>query len=377
MNKILFMLCVFLTISPPIASAQFAKAPRCLEQMPVELDQCFAEFLAAGIKEKGVWYAFLQKHKDRLFYNQDSRQLRIHKERLKEEPLTEDLAERRKPKKETLLSAKERPTSTEVPYLSSGGWLNIVTLRFGVDGHSEVTDQVLDDEFKFDDDARALMSDASQDPDFYDWRTDSAHAQTPIDDTGRVKNREDSPNGNLARSDFLQWLARNVKQIRDYCNNDEIRFALYFLGYALHAVQDLAAHNGRTASEHAWNSYCNSSGCGGTLSPEMDPDDNNGNISLARKYTTVFLNLIDRFVGDTCWVKLRRYKGSLISKSEKETLLGKTGWDLSWSEYQKYKTLAPTFASLPDRNDNVVRWLQPQDEKLTALIEQLRRRIYE
>jgi hypothetical protein len=331
----------------------------------VPIEECFAEFLKSGSSDKDVWINFLNRHKGLIYYNQDLRKLQIHAVR----PTTEvELSHRptdsRGSPKEIKLSAKEHRNSKEVPYLSSGGWLNIITLRWGVAGHSDVTEYVLREYFKFFPGARDIVSDASQDPDFYDWKTDRAHAQTPMNlQTGEILRQDDIVGGKLALDEFIEWLSTLVARVKTECHANRPKDALYLMGYALHGVQDLAAHNGRLASEHSWNSYCHSSSCGGKISEQIDPDDNVDNIKLAYDYSETFLSLINNFVGDDCWRKMKTHQGHTLSKAEKQSLIPKTtGWDLTWEEYQLYKGFASKFALLANIEKNTVRWVDPTDK---------------
>src|SRR4030095_11202602 len=147
-NCILAFFC--LAVGSSTYAADVFISPECLNRLPVPIEECFAEFLKSGSSDKDVWINFLNRHKGLIYYNQDLRKLQIHAVR----PTTEvELSHRptdsRGSPKEIKLSAKEHRNSKEVPYLSSGGWLNIITLRWGVAGHSDVTEYVLREYFKF------------------------------------------------------------------------------------------------------------------------------------------------------------------------------------------------------------------------------------
>jgi hypothetical protein len=338
-------------------------SPKCIETLPARVEDCFAEFLYKKIQDKDQWLRFIRSHKERIYFNQNLYEYRIHKVRMTREVLlSERTSPNTQPPKETTLAARQGRNAAEVPYLSSGGLLNILTLRWTTNGHYDVTKKVLHEVFKFTRDAQHIVSDASQDPDFYDWLSDAAHAQTPHEN-GRVKRPEDQKNGSLAITDFSKWLSRLANETKSYCMRDDPKGALFFLGYALHAVQDLAAHNGRTAAQHSWNSYCFKRDCGGQSPKEGDPDEVEAHIELAGKYSEAYLLALLRSSGDSCWDRMKEFKGSSVRPSEKLKMLSffhhkkLAGWDLSWDEYQKYKLLAPVFAKLPDIGQHQVKWI--------------------
>ena len=79
---------------------------------------------------------------------------------------------------EALILRDTRKT-VEVPYLSSGGFVNVLTLQPSLEGHYDVTKAALKNEFSFYAEAIELVSSPSRDPDFFSWCVDQAHAQTP------------------------------------------------------------------------------------------------------------------------------------------------------------------------------------------------------
>lgn len=96
-----------------------------------------------------------------------------------------------------------------------------------------------------------LIANAAGDPDFYDWATPAAHAQTfSSDETGKVGESQD-----VARKNFQEWMASYARKAIASCKANEASDAAYYFGYMLHAVQDLAFHEGITNAEHSFLDY--------------------------------------------------------------------------------------------------------------------------
>jgi hypothetical protein len=340
---------------------------------PVRIEYCLEEFLRSTA-DKNAWTAFLRGQRERIYYSQDTGEFRIHGKPPKvERPLSAEPQPSGRNTLETPLVIRELAFSREVPYLSSGGWLNVVTLHPFLEGHYDVTLNVLRDQFRFDYAAQLVAADAAQDPDFYAWKKDAAHAQTPVTSAGTVMRPEDRRRGESAVGDFIGWMADHVTRLRSHCEDGDVLYAIYRLGYGLHAIQDLAAHNGRTSAEHAWNSYCHQSDCGGARSTEEDPDKPRSNIERAYRYSITYLRNVDTLVGDACWSRMRQYSGRPMTLAEKRRLLD-GGRDLTWAEYRAYKASARVFATLADRGPHVVRWIDGS-RPFQALIDELRRKL--
>ena len=353
---ILFMIVLLSPI--PLQGQSFAPS-RCLSTSPVNLEECFREFLESGLEDISAWFNFVeeQKNKGTLYYNQETGLFRIHKDKPQEKPFKQQTVPERLPAEETLLRRESRK-SVEVPYLSSGGWINVLTFRPFLDGHIDVTKRVLARAFKFNYAAQKVAADASKDPDFYAWTIDAAHAQTPADRIGRVDTTNLGKDAQAIKN-FGLWLSNNIKSVKRYCDSEEVTYALYALGYSLHAVQDLAAHNGRTFAEHSWNSYCPNVECDNNLpqSPkEGDPDDDESNIALAELYSIHFLSDVRDAVGYDCWTKMKFYDGPQLSWSEKRTIF-KLEWSLSLKEYLSYREARFAFAKSNKGPEYKVRWL--------------------
>lgn len=357
---------LFLLTAFPLASAngQSFTSPKCALKLPVDIDECFEEFLESGREDSTQWFVFLNLNRPKLWYNQETRQFRIHNEEPLKQPfkyqprwgVSEELDE-------TLLLRESR-RNVEVPYLSSGGWINVLTLKPSLDGHSDVTKRILARTFKYNYQAQLVAAEASQDPDFYAWPEDPAHAQTPADGNGRVADA-DVGHGKQAIKEFRRWLSDRVKNLRLYCERGEPLHALYTLGYALHAVQDLAAHNGRTAAEHSWNSYCKNPECDDSKAAapkEGDPDELEENIELAHALTERFLRDVRDIIGESCWTKMKSYDGPGLSWAEKRSAFG-LRWTLSLRDFKAYKQGRFAFAGSRKGPEFVVRWVTEADKR--------------
>jgi hypothetical protein len=198
----------------------------------------------------------------------------------------------------------------------------------------ELTSRALS-EFKFSEDAISIASDAAQDPDFYEWYNPAAHAQTDCDlKTGATK---DAAN---AVSAYLDWCVDKKKCFVSATNKEE---ALFFLGYLLHGVQDLASHQGVTNSQHAYESFvlCKNG--------KEDCDHMEVNRQKAQEYSQRLLAILATQKPDF-FQSMKEFDagfnlfGAKISKADKCKLLGKDdGWDLSVPAYMEYKGLADKY----------------------------------
>jgi hypothetical protein len=161
----------------------------------------------------------------------------------------------------------------EHDYLASGGIYKWLTLQPGLPGHYEVTLALLveldEPTLQLGREAALIVADAARDPDFFAWGTAAAHAQTPHDDLGRPTLSTEA-----AMEAFISWVVEHTQAAKRACGAGKARLALHELGMALHAVEDLAAHDGRTNAEHAWNAALGED-------PD-DPDDIEGLMARAR-----------------------------------------------------------------------------------------------
>lgn len=210
--------------------------------------------------------------------------------------------------------------------------VNIATMRLAAGGifsttmgHFDMTRKVLKN-FGFSDDAAHVAADASQDPDFYEFETAAAHAQTenfkgPL--TDRVKEE--------AISAYMRLIEARVKKIVSLASRKK-KSGLFYLGYTLHSIQDLAVHEGITNEQHAYLSYVRNA----------SPDENERCIEKAEKFTDAFLSLFKEKYPQYFEV-LRSYDNDRwqiydkLPMIEKKKLLG-SGWDMTPESLVVYRT---------------------------------------
>ena len=371
-SEALFLLFCLSALAPTSSDGQSFTSPKCLLKPPVDIEECFEEFLASGIEDSTQWLVFLNLIRPRLYYNQETKAFRIHNEKPAEQPFKYQPRPGVSDESEQTLLLRESRRNVEVPYLSSGGWINVLTLKPWLDGHSDVTKRVLAKTFKFNYEAQLVVADASQDPDFYAWPEDPAHAQTSADSNGKVSD-DDVGHGMKAQRAFRQWLSDRIKVIKLHCEDSGPLYALYALGYALHAVQDLAAHNGRTIHEHSWNSYCRNPECedGKPAAPkEGDPDEDEDNVALAQIYSERFLSDIKVATGESCWTKMKFYNGIGLSSLEKRSAFG-LRWTLWPKDIKTYKQARFPFATSAKGPEYKVRWVSEADKKNAEVLRSL------
>lgn len=244
------------------------------------------------------------------------------------------------------------------PSFPSGGFLSVIT-GDNSPGHLELTSDALN-KFSFSKDAISIASDASQDPDLYEWYNPAAHAQTDCDlNTGATRDAA------FAEGRYLQWCVDRKNQFDNSASNEE---ALFFLGYLLHGVQDLASHQGVTNSQHAYESYvlCKNG--------KEDCDHKEANRQKAREYSQRLLAKIAAHK-PVFFQSMKGFDagfnlfGAKVSMTKKCKLLGKDdGWDLSMPAYLEYKGLADKYKLVKAENP-VKRWdIDDVFDKLLAAI---------
>ena len=206
---------------------------------------------------------------------------------------------------------------------------------YGHIGHWEVTAKVAE-EMGFSAPGSNILCDASQDPDFYDFGTVAAHAQTPdevdlcgSDTAGRTAIID------KAIDNYVEWVNDRVQRCTSALEKNNARLSLYWLGYALHGVEDLAVHRGITNGEHA--------------STSDNPDYHAEDIALSYVYARRTLDAVRNALGQDGFDSLRNHSGEgklgFLEKHRKEIHPG--GWDIDncISEYnaagKNYKTIKP------------------------------------
>jgi pimeloyl-ACP methyl ester carboxylesterase len=207
---------------------------------------------------------------------------------------------------------------------------------YGHIGHWEVTGKVVE-EMGFTSSATNILCDAAQDPDFYDFATVVAHAQTP-DEADFCKSDKTKRQAIIEKAidDYLGWLKTILQKSAASLEKHDTRLSLYWLGYALHGIEDLSVHKGITNGEHA----------AATNNPDYEAAD----VALSYVYARRVLDCVRNALGQDAFDRLRNHDGegklSFFEKHRKGVHPG--GWDLDnhFSEYQaagkKYKTIRPT-----------------------------------
>ena len=244
--------------------------------------------------------------------------------------------------------------------LPSGG----IWPPYGHIGHWEVTGKVIE-EMGFTAPGSSVLCDAAQDPDFYDFGTVAAHAQTPdeadlcgLDSVKRTAIIE------KAIDDYVVWVDTQFQQCTSALEKRKARLSLYWLGYALHGVEDLAVHKGITNGEHA--------------STTESPDFQAADVALSYVYARRMLDAVRNALGQDGFDRLRNHNGegklSFFEKHRKDIHLG--GWDIDTriGEYKaagkRYKTIKP--APVQVRWDREVVLSRVLDAILTRRITRMR-----
>ena len=214
---------------------------------------------------------------------------------------------------------------------------------FKAAGHYNLTVSAAE-KLNFSDRAKRILGLAAVSPDYYDWDKAAAHGQTPNCQPDELSQFRQCAEGmpaqdlNTARQAFFNYLIEQAHFVNNAVKLEKPDEVLYRLGYTLHALQDLASHNGITNAEHAYRSYLKND----------DPDDikkYGARYELARQWTVDFLNDVRGALGCD-WEKLRTYAGSFPNSDERALIQGIDS-DLTWGKYKFYKKLAEAFDKLP------------------------------
>jgi hypothetical protein len=245
------------------------------------------------------------------------------------------------------------------PYLGSGGVLGVLHFNGGLDGHYEVTAKAVDrlkssqapGFAQFSGAAVEVLQDASQDPDFYEWDSPEAHAQSPNDPAGRLV-PGDWPAG------WMKWTQAKFDSAKRAAEAGQFAHALYWVGYGLHSIEDLASHRGRSNAEHSCNERIGHS-----------PDMETASIDYAVELASQVLEQLPARFGSSHWGGLAHYVGpSKLSSAEKTHLLQR-GWDFGVGKAWTYRNLGKQFERLADRAEHQIRWCAPG--RCAALMDQL------
>jgi len=157
--------------------------------------------------------------------------------------------------------------------------------------------------------ATLIVSETSKWPDWFRWNEYAPHAQGPSLPNGQPIDIEKTKN---AASSLL-------REYLDLISRSEPNERLVWLGFALHLVQDLAVHQGRTNDEHAWQIFLGL----------PNPDLNLRGLRQGKLYGARLLQHIERAFSKDEYEKLCTSTGAhLLSNPEQTALLGPR--DFSW-----------------------------------------------
>ena len=237
---------------------------------------------------------------------------------------------------EKYLRAREKRVNMRKTKLPAGGWISHITGDWEP-GHLEITTETLE-KMEFHQNAIDVVADSSQDPDFYDWYAPAAHAQTDNDGEGR-----NSQSKGEAIGAYLKWVKDFTGRLVSEAKNDA-RKGLFYLGYLLHSIQDLATHKGITNAQHSYISKM--------VGTDNDPDHDEANRDKAQKYSEQFLDSFSK-KHPVAYSKMKAYKGRTLPwdrlfRAEKGELLGKD-WDLSPGAFIEYSGLAKKYGKIKDQ----------------------------
>lgn len=156
------------------------------------------------------------------------------------------------------LRAHSSLSSLRTPIFNPGGYRGLCMpwrRRPGFPGHYEVTKQAISGlrnrGVAISSSAEALLADASQDPDIFEWKEMAAHGQTA--DANGLAGESIAHAEERWRTWIVAWLKEAGKRCSDVRTDRQVQ-GLYLIGYASHAIEDVASHRGRTNPEHAYNS---------------------------------------------------------------------------------------------------------------------------
>lgn len=219
-------------------------------------------------------------------------------------------------------------------------------------GHREITDEVLKTIKRpgttnraFSEPAIGLLADASQDVDLFCWTHMPPHAQSALVDGMPEKTLE-------AQKQWAEFVMTYVQRAAQACQKpgqDNVRAALYHLGFALHSVQDLAAHQGRTNEEHAYDAI-EKDGLG-------DPDKTKGAFELGKDITGRFVNMALAGPLSHCAEAFANFSGRQPLPHEKNKLLGSAKRDWTLKTFFAYRKSRKQFVPIKDKPGSRVRWL--------------------
>jgi pimeloyl-ACP methyl ester carboxylesterase len=224
------------------------------------------------------------------------------------------------------------------PKLPAGGYFP----PYGHVGHWEVTGK-LAEEMGFSAPAADVLCDAAQDPDFYEFGVEAAHAQTPdAADFCAADVAKRATIVDRAVDEYAKWLDERFGRCVSALDAGDARIALYWLGYALHGIEDLAVHAGMTNGEHA--------------SAPVSPDYQAVDVALSSVYARRLLDAARNALGQDNFDRLRNHDGegrlSFVEKRRKQ--VHPKGWDID-NCLDSYKKAGRMYTTI-DPKPKPVRW---------------------
>lgn len=155
----------------------------------------------------------------------------------------------------------------------------------------------------FSPEAARIVAETVMWPDWYRWNDLEYHAATPHN----IHHAPTDPA--LAAENSSRLLRSFIEHIRAAAMSEQ----LVWLGFALHLVQDLAVHQGRTTLEHSSQA----------LAVFTNPDYNRERYSCASSYSWILLEALPRLIGDTAYKELcQSVQARLLTLDEQSKLLG-------------------------------------------------------
>jgi len=230
------------------------------------------------------------------------------------------------------------------PHLGAGAYRGVCLPWQKLRGHYEVTHTAalraqVGGKRVFSNAAADLLADASQDPDLFAWEDMAAHAQTKSDKQGRPEDQA------VSQTAFLAFVEDKLAKASTACKANTVNLALYWLGFATHALEDLGPHLGRTNPEHAFNAFVE----------KRNPDEHPSGIALAQDLADKFLTRAVQGRLAPCAQGFRNYSGGPLLLPAKLGLgLTIDGTPAALIRYRQSKDL---FAKLPQDDKTIrTRW---------------------
>lgn len=242
----------------------------------------------------------------------------------------------------------EKQPKTIIPFGASGGpALGGLIQHLGGQGHYEITGRAvtafaLKTGRQMGQSALLIMQDASQDADFYEWQIPAAHAQLDFDKKSLML-LQSSDEG---KASVIQWVRKVLSmRVLPACQQKNDRLSAYWIGYAMHSVQDFVFHEGMSNPEHAMRDLDDGN--------KVDVADHyEAKMIGAEKITGMYLSAVDAWLvikqQKTCLSNaLARSTGTVISQPEKKQFF-KSGWTLKASSYLDFKSQGIKLSQLLD-----------------------------